>query len=98
MLLDPPPVGIGGDADCVNAGVADVGLGVEHTSVARYVFDVGDWDNSAWVVPLGASGHAASPHYADQAGAWGEVRLVPMVYSWALVEATAETRQTLQPR
>ena len=51
------------------------------TSVARYVWDTADWDNSRWIVPLGASGHAASPHYADQGPIWADVDLVPALYS-----------------
>jgi penicillin amidase len=66
-------------------------------SVARYAFDLADWDNSAWSVPLGASAHPASAHYADQAIDWSEVRLTPMLYSWDKVEAQAETTQRLEP-
>ena len=65
-------------------------------SVARYVFDTSDWNNSAWVVPLGASGHPGSPHYADQAPTWGEVQLIPMLYDWDRIAASSETRQTLR--
>ena len=67
------------------------------TSVARYVFDLGDWERSAWVVPLGASGHPASPHYADQSADWAAVRLRPMRYDWVRVAAESESRQRLEP-
>lgn len=97
--LNPPAVAIGGDGDTVQAAsfIAAAGYGLTSTSVARYVFDLGDWEQSAWVVPLGASGHPGSPHYADQAPAWAECRLLPMRYGWAGIARDAESRQTLEP-
>ena len=77
--------------------IAAAGYGLTSTSVARYVFDLGDWEQSAWIVPLGASGHPGSPHYADQAPAWAECRLLPMRYGWAGIARDAESRQTLEP-
>jgi penicillin G amidase len=82
----------------VQAGSNASGHTVLHSSVARYAFDLADWERSGWVVPHGSSGHQASPHYTDQAQAWSEVRLLPMTYAWDLVEQVAETRQTLAPR
>ena len=67
------------------------------TSVARFVFDLSDWRHSAWVVPLGASGHPGSPHYADQADAWAAMQLYPMLYDWSQINAEAETQQRLEP-
>src|SRR2546430_9778088 len=43
-------------------------------SVNRYIDDPADWRRSRWIVPLGASGHPGSPHYADQATLWTEVK------------------------
>jgi penicillin amidase len=98
-LLDPPSVPIGGDGETVQAAsyIAAAGHGITSTSVARYVFDLADWERSSWVVPLGASGHPGSPHYADQAPVWGEVRLLPMRYGWRGIEEGAESRQVLEP-
>jgi penicillin amidase len=97
--LDPPSVPMGGDGDTVQqAGFfGGAGYGVTVLSVARYVFDLGDWERSGWVVPLGASGHPGSSHYADQLPMWAETRLVPMRYDWARIRADAETHQTLVP-
>ena len=99
VILDPPSVAVGGDGDTVQAStfVAGAGYGVTAGSVARYVFDLGDWNASAWVVPLGASGHASSPHYADQVQDWGDVRLRPMRYDWSRIRAEAESHQRLEP-
>jgi penicillin amidase len=100
-LLNPPDAGAGGDGDTPQAagyaGLAGVGFSLTNTAVARYCFDLADWDNSGWVVPLGASGHPGSPHYADQVPAWRDVTLHPMVYSWERIAAEAEARQRLEP-
>ncbi len=98
-LLDPPSVAVSGDGDTVQAGtfVPAAGFAVTSTSVARYVFDLNDWDNSAWIVPLGASGHPGSGHYADQAQDWADVRLRPMRYAWDRIRAEADSRQQLDP-
>jgi penicillin amidase len=98
-LLNPPKVPVGGDGDTVQAATISAGgsYGVGGTSVARFVFDLGDWQRSAWVVPLGASGHPGSPHYADQAAAWAAVQLHPMLYDWAQIRAEADTQQWLEP-
>ena len=99
-LLDPPSFPTGGDGDTPHASGYLWGdpYVVTGTSVARYVFDLADWDNSQWIVPLGASGHPGSPHYADQAPIWAEVKLVPMKYEWSQIASAAESHQKLVPR
>ncbi|MGH7268113.1 MAG: penicillin acylase family protein, partial [Candidatus Rokuibacteriota bacterium] len=98
-LLDPPGVPVGGDGDTVQntSFIAGAGFGVSATSVARYVFDLADWERSGWVIPLGVSGHPGSPHYADQVGAWAAARLLPMRYAWERIRTEAVTRQVLDP-
>ncbi|HET8625926.1 MAG TPA: penicillin acylase family protein, partial [Thermomicrobiales bacterium] len=99
--LNPPTVGVGGDGDTPQAGgfagAEGHGYTVMGTSVMRYIFDLADWDNSRWVVPLGSSGHPGSPHFAGQLAAWSEQRLYPMPYSRAAVDADAASRQRLEP-
>ena len=98
-LLDPLSIPISGDGDTPQAAgysLAEPGV-VTGTSVARYVFDLSNWSNSGWIIPLGASGHPGSPHYADQSDNWREVQLIPMVYEWDRIAAHAESHQTLQP-
>ncbi len=101
-LLNPPAVALGGDGDTPQAaaypGLGGAGFTIVNTAVARYVFDLADWDRSGWIVPLGASGHPGSPHYADQLQSWADLRLQPMPYSREAVDAAAETRQRLEPR
>ena len=98
-LLNPPSVPMGGDADTPQAGGYSAAQPFTMTgmSVARYAFDLGDWNNSAWVVPLGASGYPGSPHYADQAPVWAEVQLIPMLYDWKRIAQEAASRQELTP-
>jgi penicillin amidase len=88
---------MGGDGDTVQAAsfISGAGYGLTSTSVARYVFDLGDWERSAWVVPLGSSGHPGSRHYADQVQAWARLELSPMLYDWTRVARDAESHQVL---
>jgi penicillin amidase len=96
----PEEVEVGGDAECVRAsGPAPPDLGAIAASVARYVFDLSDWDNSRWIVPHGVSGRPTSPHFADQLADWAspEVRLRPMRYSCEAIDAATESTTTLTP-
>jgi penicillin amidase len=63
--------------------------------VNRYIHDLADWRRSRWIVPLGASGHPGSPHYADQAQLWGNVDTIPQLWEWQDITAAASTRQKL---
>jgi penicillin amidase len=98
-LLNPPSIAMGGDGDTPQQGnfSRTDPFTVSSVSVARYVFDLADWNSCAWVIPLGESGHPGSSHYADQAPAWGAVELVPMLYDWERIAAHAESTQRLEP-
>ena len=98
-MLDPPAMPTSGDGDTPLAGSYLPGYTatIVNTSAARYVYDLADWDNSQWVVPLGSSGHPGSEHYHDQSQAWLQVRMFPMLYSWDRIIAESKTRQTLEP-
>jgi len=97
--LDPPSVPYGGDMETVQASsyLPVEGLRTASGSVARYAFDVADWDSSGWVVPLGAAGEPGSPHAYDQQEAWRIGHLLPAPYSRRAVEAAAEERYSLLP-
>jgi penicillin amidase len=99
-LLNPPSMSMGGDGDTPYAAGYSPGRPFDVTllSVVRYIFDISDWDNSSWAVPLGVSGHPGSPHYADQASIWGRLELIPMRYSWDRVKTEAESQQRLEPK
>ena len=107
-LLDPPGFGMSGDGDTPQAGSYGLvapdssstiwdSFTITGTSVARYVWDTSDWDNSRWIVPLGSSGHAGSPHYADQGPIWADVELIPATYSWERIQEDAESVQIIRP-
>ena len=85
--LNPPKFSISGDGDTPhNAGYSNVSrYNVVATSVARYMFDVADWDNSKWIVPLGSSGHPGSENYADQGHLWKDDKVITMQYSWDII-------------
>ncbi len=99
QLLDPPAMPMSGDGDTPLAGAyspADPAT-VGGLSVARYAYDLADWDNSLWAIPLGASGNPASPHYHDQSETWRQVRMIPMEYGWDGIIARSLAHQTLDP-
>ncbi len=86
--LHPPVDGCPGDGDTVRAGAVAPARGDLATfgSVARYAFDLADWDRSGWVVPHGVSGVRNGGHDLDQRDAWLAAELVPM---WFTAEAVA---------
>jgi len=98
-LLDPPPVATGGDGDTPQAGAygGQERFAVTMLSVNRYIFDPADWRRSRWIVPLGASGHPGSLHFADQTPRWADVETIPQWWDWDDINAAAETRQQLVP-
>ena len=99
-ILDPPDIPASGDGDTPLQGgysPADPAT-VTSLSVARYAYDLDDWDSSLWVIPLGSSGHPGSKHYHDQSETWRQVQMVPMLYSWDRITAESETQQRLEPK
>ena len=98
-FLDPPAISIGGDGETPLAGAYSPGRFADavSVSVARYSFDLSDWNNSLWAVPLGASGHPGHLHYQDQSEMWRQVRMSPMLYDWGQIAAARETHQQLLP-
>ncbi|MCZ6874192.1 MAG: penicillin acylase family protein [bacterium] len=98
-LLDPPSVPAGGDGDTPQQGGYSITdrFVLTSMSVNRYIHDPADWRRSRWIVPLGASGHPGSSHYADQAERWSDVQTIPQLWEWDDVTAAAETQQQLKP-
>ena len=98
-LLDPPAIPTSGDGDTPLAGSYFPGdpATITSLSVVRYAYDLADWDNSLWTIPLGGSGHPGSEHYHDQSETWRQVQMVPMLYSWDRIIAESESRQRLEP-
>jgi len=63
----------------------------------RLITDVGSWDDSVAVMPLGQSGRPWSSHYADQIQVWRRGEAFSLPFSEAAVEAAAEARLMLRP-
>lgn len=96
--LDPPALPVHGDGDTPLAGTFGLNsFTVTGGSVNRYLMDPSDWSNSRWIVPLGASGHPGSPHYADQAQRWADLAYIPMLWDWQQIASEAESVQELTP-
>ncbi|MGK2928059.1 MAG: penicillin acylase family protein [Acidimicrobiales bacterium] len=92
QLSVPPAVGLGGDNECVWAtSTAPPSTRASNGPVARYVFDVGDWDRSSWIVPHGVSGDPRSPHHLDQLERWTTVQMLPMRFSRDAVDAATSS-------
>jgi len=87
--LDGQGASVGGDNDTVMANGCNAAGGPKamYGAVARYVFDVGAWENCRWIVFGGVSGNPDSPHYVDQHALWAKCELVPMHYAWDVIAA-----------
>jgi len=75
-------VRMGGDADTIQAAGyrwrQDSPFTVTSLSVYRQVVDLGDPGSASFVIPGGASGDPASPHYADQLACWAAHQRIPV--------------------
>lgn len=94
------PVGLPGDGTTVNAsywGAAEPFKVVAIPSM-RFIADVGDWDRSILVLPLGQSGRPWSPHVADQFSDWMAVKARTLPFSREMIEAEKRAELVLNPR
>jgi len=77
-----PGTAMGGDADTLQAAGYGWRPGGPFTvlslSVYRQVVDLADGASAGYVIPGGASGDPASPHFADQLAEWAAHRRIPM--------------------
>lgn len=98
-LLNPLSVAMSGDGDTpLSASYALSGpFTVTGASVARYIFDLADWDKSKWITPLGSSGNQLSSHYLDQNPIWAKNKMIDMQYSWGTISSTSKYKQTISP-
>jgi penicillin amidase len=78
--------------------VPRVGTHPAYASIARYVFDVGNWEACRWIVFHGSAGNPQDAHYDDQSAMWCRGELIPMHYDWAVVAQHATSKATLTPR
>ncbi|WP_405972866.1 GNAT family N-acetyltransferase [Streptomyces sp. NBC_00988] len=94
-----PGPGLSGDHDCVLCTSAVPGLTdlSARGPAARFVWDLARREDSLWVVPLGASGVAGSPHHRDQLPLWLKGDLVPVITDFTRLELHEETAPVREP-
>lgn len=93
-LFNRGPYEVSGGSGVVNATGwdASVGFATDWVPSMRQIVDLGDFDDSRWINLTGASGHAFSPHYADQTEDWAANRTRPWAYSPdAVARSTVDT-------
>ncbi len=93
------PYRVPGDGSTVDAHYWSVRRPFDVTAIPslRFVAEVGEWDRTVMVLPVGQSGRPWSAHYDDQVGSWlaGTGETVP--FSPEAVEAAAQARVRLIP-
>lgn len=94
------PLPAGGDNTTVNATYWSRRrpFDVAAMPALRMVMDVGDWDRTVAITPLGQSGRPWSSHYADQIRLWGSGAAIELPFSDAAVDAATEARITLHAK
>ena len=73
------------------------GTHAAYGSLARYVFDVGNWEACRWIVFHGSSGDPRDPHYDSQSDLWRRGKTVAMQYDWDIVATSALSHTVFQP-
>ena len=93
------PFAVAGDNVTINAMHWSGGRPFEVTTIPamRFVADVGNWDETVLVLPVGESGRPWSSHYSDQIQTWLEVGGRRFAFSREAVEASAVARLELVP-
>jgi penicillin amidase len=95
-LLGIRPLPSPGDGTTINMGFYRHSNPYTHTVGAslRFVVDVGNWDQSEFILASGQSGHSLSPHYGDQTALWRAGRYVRIE---ALADEASENVLSLVP-
>ena len=95
--LNPPRVEAPGDSDVpfASGSPTSAEFSIKTGPINRYIHDPSDWGNGRWIVPLGSSGHPASPHFSDQQRMWAKVETIPQLWDWEVIAKDAESTQRL---
>jgi penicillin amidase len=93
------PFAVPGDGVTVNAQAWSEQRPFAVTSIpaARFVVEVGNWDETVLVLTPGQSGRPWSSHYSDQISSWKNVETVRFPFSREAVEQSATARLELLP-
>ena len=97
-VLNAPPVGTAGDGDVPFATGSRPSWNFRTGSgpVNRYLHDPANWSAGRWIVPLGVSGNAGSPHRHDQQKGWANVAGIPQLFEWEEIKQNASAVQRLR--
>ena len=97
--INPPKVEASGDGDVpfASGSSTPAEFAIKTGPINRYIHDPSNWSNGRWIVPLGSSGHPASPHFSDQQNMWAKIETIPQLWDWSEIANDAETTQQLQP-
>lgn len=90
---DVGPISKAGDTQTIGLSVWRPGdYRLTAGASARFVTDVGDWNNSWACNTPGQSGDPRSPHYRDLFADWAHDRYFPLLFERDAVEESAEQR------
>ena len=90
----------GGDANTVSQAASppwDPFSQITTIASMRTVMDVGEWDNSKFVLPGGQSGNPASPHYDDMTELWLQGKGVPIHWTQKSIEGHVQHKLERSP-
>jgi penicillin amidase len=95
--LNPPRVEASGDGDVpfASGSPTPAEFAIKSGPINRYIHDPSNWSNGRWIVPLGSSGHPASPHFSDQQDMWAKIDTIPQLWDWDEIASSAESTQRL---
>jgi penicillin amidase len=93
------PFAVSGDGVTVNAQAWSERRPFAVTSIPamRFVTEVGNWDDTVLVLPVGQSGRPWSSHYSDQISSWMHLETVRFPFSREAVERSATASLELLP-
>lgn len=93
------PYAVPGDGSTINAQAWSERhpFAVSSTPAMRFVTEVGNWDDTVLVLPVGQSGRPWSRHYADQASSWVQLAPVRFPFSDEAVQRAATAVLELVP-
>ena len=95
-IFDLGPYPWGGDTNTVSPATVSPShptANPEAVASMRMAVDVGEWEQSRFVLPGGQSGNPCSPHYADQMALWLKGDALPI--AWSPEAVARATRHTL---
>jgi penicillin amidase len=94
------PVAVGGGANTINRSnwTADNPYVTTSISSMRMIVDLGDFNNSQWIIPTGESGHPTSGHYRDLTEKWRNIQYDPMLWDQNDVKKAATSTLILQSK